>query len=955
MAEMAHGPVSRKNAAAAAAIVLASALLGMLVNWRAPGLELYARDWMMRARGPLPAPDDIAIVAIDENSIARYGRFPWPRSLTARALDALAAAQPKVVAVDVLYSDTTTAEDDAALARSIAQAGNVVVAAQLVESPAAGGAATWLLPLDSIQHAAAAIGHVNVSTEAEGIGRQVMARAADDSGRPLRAMAVEAVRVGERIPEQAVTDTPGQLLLGKHVIPIESGYRGILIAHPDGALHAADILPAARIHIDYIGPAGSFAPSTYSFADVVESRVPPAAFRGKYVLIGATAASLGDRLASPFVHQADVRSDQHGALMPGVEVLANSLNTILRSRFYTETPDWAALAIAALIAGLTLALMAAAQGRSEGLKQCAALAGLAAGIVTAGYLAFVHLLVFPPLTAGLVSFASAGVLGLLRRTLSTSSRLDATIEQISRHDAALAPESPAGSIADSILRLTGAAGVAIFAGEGAGLYRLAGSAGLPVSARLNGGRAMPIDFGVAQAARFFDLKRGDLNRGDPKSGQAYEAVLLPVEQAPHRPGLLVLAHHSGSAPGADVLLLSAAMAASSCEALPQAPAEAWWPRGVEWKAQALARLNERLLERTRFVDLALRSVEDGLIIASSDGRITFANPRAAAILGSPAHALAGRDLLDRLAEAERGSGPGHEAAVAERRGTLARLLLDRSAIEREITIRGVRPHHYTLRLAAVTSPANGRGPVLGLVASLSDITRQYELQQTKNDVVALVSHEMRTPLTAIQGMSELLAQYDMDPARRREMYQAIHEEARRLTRMTTDYLDIARLESGATALRRSPTRVEALVDRTLLLLDPLAAERGIRLSRRVEEDVPALVADADLLARALGNLVSNAIKYSPRGTEVAVRVRREGAAVAIEVEDQGYGIPESDVGRVFDKFYRIPRVQDVGTPGTGLGLALVREIAELHGGSVTVRSVVNAGSTFTLRIPEEGV
>jgi PAS domain S-box-containing protein len=945
MPDDAHVTVSRKNVAAVAAIVLTSASLGLLVSWRAPGLELYTRDMMMQQRGSLPVPDDIAIVAIDEPSIAHFGRFPWPRSLTARAIDSLAAAQAKVIAVDVLYVEPSTETDDAALARSIARAGNVVVAAQLVESSAAGGAATWLEPLPAIGAAAAGVGHVNVSTEAEGIGRQVMVREADDSGRALRAMAVEAIRVADRIPPEGVIDTPGQLLLGKRPIPVETAAHGILIAHPDGSRHAADVLRAARVNIDYIGPAGAFASQTYSFADVVEGRVPANTFVGKYVLIGATAASLGDRLASPFVHQPDVRADQHGALMPGVEVLANSLNTILRSRFYSETPDWVVFAIAAIIAGLTLTLLSAAQGRFEGLKQCAALAALAAGIVIASYFAFLHLLVFPPLTAGAVSFASAGLLALLRRTLATGSRLDATIAQIARSGASLEPESPASAVAESIARLTGASGVAIFAGEGAGYYRLAGSTGLAVAARLNGGRSVPIDFGAAQANRFFDVS----------STLAYETVLLPLEQAPGHPGMLVLAHGAGVAPAADAMLLSAAMAAASCDAGTLEVAGAWWPRGVEWKAQALARLNQRLLERARFVDLALRSVEDGLIIASADGRITFTNPRAAEILGSTAQALAGRDLLERLGEAERGPEPAREIAVAERRGTLARLLLDRAAIEREITIGDARRRHYVLRLAAVTSPANGRGPVLGLVASLSDITRQHELQQTKNDVVALVSHEMRTPLTAIQGMSELLAQYEMDPQRRREMYQAINDEAKRLGRMTGEYLDIARLESGATVLRRSPVRIDALLERTLLLLEPLASERGIRLSRDVQENVRPLLADADLLARAVGNLVSNAIKYSPRDSEVVIRVRSLDPGVTIEVIDRGYGISAADLGRVFEKFYRVPRVQDAGTPGTGLGLALVREIAELHGGSVSVASTVNAGSTFTLCLPEPEV
>src|SRR5437868_1592036 len=115
------------------AIIAISACLGMLIDWRAPGIDRYAQDWFMRARGALPAPADIAIVAIDESSVRRLGRFPWPRSVIARAIDAVAAAGPKAIALDVLFTDTTTRDDDAALAESIARAGNVVAAAQRSE------------------------------------------------------------------------------------------------------------------------------------------------------------------------------------------------------------------------------------------------------------------------------------------------------------------------------------------------------------------------------------------------------------------------------------------------------------------------------------------------------------------------------------------------------------------------------------------------------------------------------------------------------------------------------------------------------------------------------------------------------------------------------------------------------------------------------------------------------
>src|ERR1022692_2000604 len=141
------------------AIALVSASLGMLADWRGPGIARYARDWMVQARGTLPAPDDIAIVAIDEPSIARFGRFPWSRRVMVRTIDALSAAQPKAIAIDVLFTDPTTQEDDDALAGSIGKAGNVVVAAQLTETAVHGGPAAWLRPGATMQNAAASAGH----------------------------------------------------------------------------------------------------------------------------------------------------------------------------------------------------------------------------------------------------------------------------------------------------------------------------------------------------------------------------------------------------------------------------------------------------------------------------------------------------------------------------------------------------------------------------------------------------------------------------------------------------------------------------------------------------------------------------------------------------------------------------------------------------------------------------
>jgi two-component system phosphate regulon sensor histidine kinase PhoR len=280
-----------------------------------------------------------------------------------------------------------------------------------------------------------------------------------------------------------------------------------------------------------------------------------------------------------------------------------------------------------------------------------------------------------------------------------------------------------------------------------------------------------------------------------------------------------------------------------------------------------------------------------------------------------------------------------------------RLVIGRALVEREILVGEAPRRYYMLRLSTVRSEDDSAGEILGLVAALSDVTQQHELQEMKTDVMALVTHELLTPLTAIQGMSEVLAQFDVREERRREMHLAINDEAKRLSHLITEYMDITKLESGAHPLRLGPVRLMPLIERVLLLLSPLAAQRDITILRRLAPDLPALMIDADLIAQALTNLIANAIKYSPVKTQIVVEARVAGGSLLVEVSDQGYGISANALPHIFEKFYRVPSVEDTAVPGTGLGLALVREIVELHGGRVIVQSDPGVGSTFSVRVP----
>jgi signal transduction histidine kinase/CHASE2 domain-containing sensor protein len=836
----------------------------MWIVWRVPGLEMSARDWLMRQRGPLQPPDDIVIVAIDEPSLKRFGRFPWSRSLMAQALDSLTSARPKAIALDVLYIEPTTEADDAALASAVKRAGNVVVAAQLTSGATSDDEVTWLRPLPDIESNAAGVGHVDVHTGFDGVARTLLPREADDQGKALWAMAVELIRVGDGLPAEAIRALPQAVAVGNRVLRVTTDPDSHLV---ESAGARPERLRAAWLLVDYIGPPGSFAPQTISFSEVVDGRVDPQRLHNKYLLIGATAASLGEKVASPFIQSVN-GGRLRGDLTPGVEALANQVNTILRGRFYREVPDWAAFICSLLVGAGVIIFAALAQGSYEIARQIAALVTLLALILLASYLAFSWRLISPPVVPMIFAFAIATPLTLLRRAFTLSREIDSRITELSRAGQSLLPAPESGHTTLAQMCTPGR----------------------------NEGR---------------EESRERSDRNFP----SYSSFL----RGSYR----------------------------------------WWkwPRGAEWKARELKALNQQLLQRALFIGRALRSIEDGLIIAATDARIIFANLRAAQILGVSERALIGSDLFERIGEAESLRAQQSPTIVSRlqsagaAREALRRLLEGRESIEREITLGSNNARHYSLRVSSVADSAHGE--VYGIVAVFTDITRHRELQRTQRDVMALVTHELKTPLTAIQGMSELLSQFEMDAGRRREMHLIINDEAKRLARMIDEYLDLTRLESGARQLRLAPLRIEQLIERSLLLLDPVAERAGVKIVRSLSSDLPPILGDADLIARAMTNLVDNAVKFSPADSAVIVNARADGSAVLIEVIDQGCGVAPEFLPHIFEKFYRVPRAANADVPGAGLGLALVREVAELHNGTATVESQPGKGSIFSLYLCDQ--
>ncbi len=215
-----------------------------------------------------------------------------------------------------------------------------------------------------------------------------------------------------------------------------------------------------------------------------------------------------------------------------------------------------------------------------------------------------------------------------------------------------------------------------------------------------------------------------------------------------------------------------------------------------------------------------------------------------------------------------------------------------------------------------------------------------------------VAHEMRTPLTAIQGSSELISRYNLPEEKRKQIGQMINAESKRLARMITTFLDVERLNAGQAEMTTTDVDTGDLIGACVARASGLADAKAIRIEW---DGAPGLTirGDSELLGYAIYNLLTNAIKYSPRDSRVRIAAAHDGRGVLISVSDQGIGMTKDEVKRLFQKFYRTERAEKSGIQGTGIGLSIVKEIVTLHGGSITVESAPEQGSTFTVILPAD--
>ncbi|HYL69185.1 MAG TPA: ATP-binding protein [Candidatus Limnocylindria bacterium] len=384
------------------------------------------------------------------------------------------------------------------------------------------------------------------------------------------------------------------------------------------------------------------------------------------------------------------------------------------------------------------------------------------------------------------------------------------------------------------------------------------------------------------------------------------------------------------------------------------------PLLAEEPRDELADLGEALNETAKHLDLEirllssernrssaiLRSMVEGVAVIDAQERLVFCNRAFSEILNLDSASTEGRPLIELV-------------RISELLTLIRRALKGEEGLQNDIAMGIVQQRSFVVTAAPVNALDAGPGSSgaaaekpSGAVVVLHDVTELRRLERVRQDFVANVSHEFKTPLTAIQGFAEtLLAGALDDPNNNRRFLEIIRDHAARLARLTDDLLKLARIEAGKLELEFSSVGLTELIEgcaETTLLK---ASRKQIALEINIPPGLPAVRGDSSLLRDVLQNLLDNAIQYTPAGGRIQVSATAGAGEAVVTVADTGIGIPLAEQERIFERFYRVDAARSREAGGTGLGLSIAKHIVEAHGGRLWVESTVGSGSQFSFSIP----
>jgi two-component system, OmpR family, phosphate regulon sensor histidine kinase PhoR len=351
-------------------------------------------------------------------------------------------------------------------------------------------------------------------------------------------------------------------------------------------------------------------------------------------------------------------------------------------------------------------------------------------------------------------------------------------------------------------------------------------------------------------------------------------------------------------------------------------------------AARMDRTIRTLTEERNLSSAILSSMVEGVAVVNGSERLVFANQSFAAILALDAPTRSGSAFVEIVRQTE----------LIE---AVRRILGGEPRVEAEIITGTLRQHFFAATVAAVRA-----GDTSGAVVVLHDITELRKLERVRRDFVANVSHEFKTPLTAIQGFAETLLGGAVDDTQNRDRFLGIIlEHSRRLARLTDDLLKLSKMDADRLDIEIRRVSVAELIESCLETAQHRAAEKKITVSVSLPGPLPDIAGDRRLLAEVLQNLLDNARQYTLPGGEIVASAEVRDAEVVFTVSDTGIGIPKADQSRIFERFYRVDAARSREAGGTGLGLAIAKHLVEVHGGRIWVDSEIGQGSQFHFSMP----
>jgi two-component system, sensor histidine kinase and response regulator len=368
-------------------------------------------------------------------------------------------------------------------------------------------------------------------------------------------------------------------------------------------------------------------------------------------------------------------------------------------------------------------------------------------------------------------------------------------------------------------------------------------------------------------------------------------------------------------------------------------------RSLQRHQDDLAEQNVDLERLANVLRAVLDSTIDGILLSDAEGNMQLAN----------------RPLVRLTRE----MGMSYEGTVVDRLLSVEHRVRDKEAYRK--TMDGLRdnPDDTTFDefedsvtgrvFQGYTSPVlDDRGGFVGRLWTLRDVTEQRELDRLKDDFVATVSHELRTPLTSMMGFLEMIREGEAGELNEEQQrfLAIVYRSSERLQRLVGDLLFVARLDANGLQLRFGDVQLDEIVRDAVESSSALARSREVSLVAELEP-MPAVSGDKERLTQLVGNLISNALKFTPAGGSVVARAFVDGGRAVVEIADTGIGIPPGEQSRLFQRFFRSSTATEQAIPGTGLGLVISRAIAEAHGGTIDVTSLPGEGTTFRVEIPLE--